>query len=194
MIPFFFPNTSIVKTKSLFFMAHKLQGWSLKEEQLLPPEIFFSLSQCFWITVSTFNSAPITFLYLIIKKKTCVNENIFTFCSLLLAKRIVSHRTSVPYWGRAKAFLEAWIKSTGIEQDSNTVYVSFYLGLKGPFRLLLASKHNHIIATWHKLKGWSGNWLIYLEKHQLSISVYAMMTQSKSNFKQTITAILLAKF
>ena len=115
----------------------------------------------------------------------CVNENIFTFYSLLLAKIFVSHRTSVPYWGRAKAFLEARIKSTGIEQDSNTVCVSFYLGLKGPFSLLLASKHNHTIATWHTLKGWSGNWLIYLEKHQLSISVYAMMTQSKSNFKQT---------
>ena len=41
---FFFSITSRLKTKSLSFMAHKLQEWSLKEEQPLPPEILSSLS------------------------------------------------------------------------------------------------------------------------------------------------------
>lgn len=111
----------------------------------------------------------------------CVNENISIFYSLLLAKIVILHRMSVPYWAIVKAILEAWIKSIEIEWESKIDDVSFYLALKGPLSLLLSLKYNH--AVWHKLKEWPGSWLIYLEKHQLSISIHAMMTQPKSNFK-----------
>lgn len=43
------------------------------------------------------------------------------------------------------AILEAWIKSTEIEQGSKMLCVSFYLALKEPFHLLLSLKYNQAI-------------------------------------------------
>lgn len=107
-----FAITGTSEMKSLFSLAHVSQWWSL-ECRATPPSKNTSSRplhrQCFWITILC-NSAPLSFLYLIIKK-ICVGENIFTFYSLLLAEMVISHRISAPCWEVVRALLEAWIQS-----------------------------------------------------------------------------------
>lgn len=180
--------------KSLFSTAHVSQWWSV-EWGIITPSSNTSLlplhRHCFLIThciVFSCNSVILhpPFLYQIIKKNMCRWRQFLNFIPYDL-QRWLFHIQQVYPVEKQGELLEAWIKSTEIEQESQMASVSFYLALKWSFGLLLSLKYNQAIATWHKLREWSGSWLIYLENHQLSISIHALMTQTKSNFKQMQT-------
>lgn len=174
--------------KSLFSLAHVSQWWSL-ECRATPPSKNTSSRplhrQCFWITVLC-NSAPFSFLYLIIKKNMCRGKYFYILFPITCKDGYFT-QNKCTLLRSSESSLRSMDTITEIEQESQMANVSFYLALKWPFGLLLSLKYNQAIATWHKLKEWSGSWLIYLENHQLSISIRAMTTQTKSNFKRMQT-------